>query len=60
MDIIQNHLEAIPGISIYPIISFILFFVFFIIMIIHTFSIDKKTINEMKNIPLDETEQDIP
>jgi cbb3-type cytochrome oxidase subunit 3 len=58
MDIIQNHLETIPGISVYPIISFILFFTFFIIMIIHTFSIDKKTINEMKNIPLDENEKD--
>jgi cbb3-type cytochrome oxidase subunit 3 len=58
MDIIQNHLEAIPGIHIYPIISFILFFIVFIVVLIHTFSIDKKTISEMKNIPLDEEEQD--
>ena len=59
MDLISNHLETIPGINIYPIISFILFFVVFIVMIIHTFTIDKKTISEMKNIPLDENEQDI-
>ncbi|HOW24592.1 MAG TPA: hypothetical protein PK711_02890 [Bacteroidales bacterium] len=57
MDIIQHHLETIPGISIYPVISFVLFFIVFVVMIIHTFSIDKKTIHEMKNIPLEEMEE---
>lgn len=55
---IQNHLETIPGIAIYPIISFILFFVFFIVVVIHTFTIDKKTIREMKQIPLEDNEED--
>jgi hypothetical protein len=58
MDIIKNHLEAIPGIAIYPIISFVIFFVVFVLLFLHTFSIDKDKIDEMKHIPLDDDTRD--
>lgn len=53
-----NYLESISGIAIFPMISLIIFFGFFTLLIIYAVKVDKKHINDLKNIPLDnETNQ---
>lgn len=53
---IKHHMETIGGIEIYPIISFLIFFTFFVLVLIYVVRADKKTINEIANIPLDSNE----
>lgn len=53
---IKGHLTSIEGIEIYPLISFCIFFLFFIGLGIYVLRADKKRINELKNLPLDEDE----
>ena len=55
---IKHHLETIGGIEIYPIISFIIFFTFFVFVLIYVVRADKKTIDEIANIPLNSNESD--
>jgi len=51
---INGHLTSIDGVEIFPIISLVIFFAFFVGMIIYIAKIDKKTVDEIKNIPLEE------
>jgi len=51
---IKGHLTSIDGIEIFPVVSLLIFFTFFVGMIIYITRIDKKTVNEIKNIPLEE------
>ena len=51
-------METISGIEIYPIISFIIFFAFFILVLVYVFKADKKTMNDMSNLPLDLKDSD--
>ena len=51
---IKGHLTSIDGIEIFPIISLVIFFTFFVGMLIYISKVDKKTINKIKNFPLDE------
>lgn len=53
---IKGHLASIDGIAIYPIISLSIFFLFFVGLGLYVWRTDKNTINEIKNIPLDENE----
>ena len=55
---IKHHMETISGIEIYPVISFIIFFTFFVLVLIYVVKADKKTINEISNIPLDPKESE--
>lgn len=48
-----NYLESITGVSIYALTSFGIFFTFFIIMTLWAWKADKKLINTLSNIPLD-------
>ena len=50
-----NYLENITGIEIYPLISFVLFFVFFVFVSYYALKTDKAHLNELSNIPLDNT-----
>ncbi|RMG82940.1 MAG: CcoQ/FixQ family Cbb3-type cytochrome c oxidase assembly chaperone [Bacteroidetes bacterium] len=50
---IKHHLETITGIEIFPLISFIIFFLFFVIVTLLVFKKDKKFIEHMRNLPLD-------
>jgi len=54
---IKGHLTSIDGIEIFPIISLVIFFSFFIGMLYYLYKIDNKTVNEIKNIPLEEEEK---
>lgn len=48
-----NYLESISGIGIYPLISFIIFFSFFTILGIYVFRCDKKTMDKLSRMPLE-------
>ncbi len=48
-----NYLSDIDGVSIYPIISLIIFFIFFIGLFVWVSKLDKTSIDEISNIPLD-------
>ncbi|GAB4291805.1 MAG: hypothetical protein Kow0098_11360 [Ignavibacteriaceae bacterium] len=56
---ISNYLKSIEGISVYPIISLLIFFLFFIALVYRVVKTDKKYLNKMSNMPLenDFTEQ---
>ena len=48
-----NYLEKITGVSIYGITSFIIFFTIFLIVLFWAARADKKMIDEINRIPLD-------
>ena len=48
-----HYLSDIDGVTIYPIISLFIFFVFFVGLFYWVYKMDKKSIDEIKNIPLD-------
>ena len=54
----MNTLEKIQGVEIYPIISLVIFFSFFAIMTYLVFNLDKGYINNMKNMPLEDDDND--
>ncbi len=49
--------RSIPNISIYPVISFLIFFLFFVCLLVWVFRADKKLMNKIKNIPIDNNDQ---
>ena len=51
---IKNVLESISGIDIFPIISLVLFALVFGLMLVWVFRLDKKTVSHMKNLPLED------
>ncbi|MEO8514826.1 MAG: cbb3-type cytochrome c oxidase subunit 3 [Ignavibacteria bacterium] len=50
----KQVLEQIAGIDIYPVISLIIFFVFFLLMLGWVFTLNKKYISKMENLPLED------
>jgi cytochrome c oxidase cbb3-type subunit III len=50
----RNYLETIAGIGIYPLISLIIFFVFFVGLLIYVVSLDKKKLEKMQALPLND------
>lgn len=50
---VKHYMETITGISIYPIISFLIFFTFFVLMLVYIFKVDKKKIKYLSSLPLD-------
>jgi len=55
---VSNYLSSIKGVSIYPIITLIIFFGFFALMFILTYKIDKKTLDENSQLPLNDNENE--
>ena len=51
-----NYLEKITGVDVYALTSFFIFFTFFIIMTLWACRADKKMIDVLSNIPLDEND----
>ena len=49
----MNTLEKIDGVEIYPIISLLIFFTFFVLVAYLVIKTDKKEIDEMSRLPLD-------
>ena len=54
----KNVLQSIDNIAIWPVISFVIFFLFFICLLWWVFTTDKKFIDTMKNMPLENTTAD--
>jgi cytochrome c oxidase cbb3-type subunit 3 len=50
----RTYLETIAGIGIYPLISLLIFFVFFVSLIIFVVRIDKKSLQNMESMPLND------
>ncbi|RXK83463.1 CcoQ/FixQ family Cbb3-type cytochrome c oxidase assembly chaperone [Filimonas effusa] len=48
-----NYLEKITGVDIFALSSFFIFFSFFVIMAVWAFKADKKLIDRINRIPLD-------
>lgn len=51
----KHYFETIQGIDIYPVISLLIFFIFFVGLFVWIIRADKKYINTMKNLPLDDS-----
>lgn len=51
----KNVLQSIDHIAIWPVISFVIFFLFFLFLLWWTFTVDKKFIETMKQMPLDDS-----
>lgn len=52
----KNYLSDIDGIAIYPIISLTIFVTFFVLLGYFVFRADKKYIDYMKDMPLNEND----
>ncbi len=50
----KNVLQSMTDVAIWPVISFIIFFVFFIALLAYVFLVDKKFIQYMKSLPMDD------
>ncbi len=51
---IKQYAEKIEHIEIYPLISLMIFFVFFIALLLYVKKMDKKSVQVLSNIPLDQ------
>lgn len=49
-----NSLKNIEGVSIYPIITLVIFVTIFLLAVVLVMSKSKKTIDEIKNLPLED------
>jgi cell division septal protein FtsQ len=50
---IKGHMASIDGVSIFPIISFIIFFSIFIFVLFWVFKMKKSEVSELAHIPLE-------
>ena len=48
-----HYLEKISGVSVYPLVSFVIFGLFFLLMLVWVWKADKKKLYESSRIPLD-------
>lgn len=55
---IRQTLEHISGISIYPLISFVIFFTFFMVLLLYVFSMRKAKIDALSQLPLEDIVHD--
>ena len=51
---IKHNMDTIDGVSIYPIISFLIFFSIFMIAIVYVIRKDRKSIEEISLLPLND------
>ncbi len=49
----KNVLQTIDNIAIWPVVSFVIFFIFFIVLLWWVFSVDRKFIDKMRSLPMD-------
>ncbi len=52
----KQVLQSISGVDTYAVIALIMFFLFFLLILGWVFTLNKKYIKQMENIPLDDTE----
>jgi len=56
---IKSHMETIAGIEFFPLLSFIIFFIFFVTCIVWVIQADKKKLDEISKMPLDQNDSEI-
>lgn len=56
---IKHNMETISGIEIYPIIALLIFFLFFVGLIFWVFTYNKNAINELSQLPLQNSNENI-
>jgi cytochrome c oxidase cbb3-type subunit IV len=49
----KNILQSIDHVAIWPIISFVIFFLFFLVLLWWAFTVNKKFIDHMSNMPVE-------
>lgn len=49
-----NYLKSIDGVSIYPLLTLLIFVSIFVLAILLVYSKSKKTIDEIKRLPLED------
>ena len=54
----SNLLSSIEDVSVYPVITLILFVFAFVLVVIRLVFMDKETVDEMKNIPLEDDNEE--
>lgn len=54
----KNVLQSIDNIAIWPVISFVIFFLFFLCLLWWVFTADRKFIEKMKTMPLEQSVSD--
>lgn len=52
-----HYLERTAGVDVLGLVSLLIFFVFFVVMVVWVSRTDKKKIEEISRIPLENTEQ---
>ena len=50
----KNVLQSIENIEVWPVISFVIFFIFFLCLLLWVFTTDKKFIDKMSGLPMEE------
>lgn len=50
----KNILQSIDNVAIWPIISFVIFFLFFLMLLWWVFTVNKKFIDYMSNMPIED------
>ena len=53
---IKHNMETIAGVAVYPVLSLLIFFAFFVGLGIWVFSYKKEKIEEMSQIPLNDSQ----
>ncbi len=51
----KNILQSIDHVAVWPVISFVIFFIFFLCLLWWVFTTDKKFIDKMKHMPIDDS-----
>lgn len=53
----KNVLQSIDNIALWPVISFVIFFVFFLCLLAWVFTVDKKMIQKMSELPFEASDR---
>lgn len=56
---IKGHMDSIDGIAIYPVIAFLIFFIFFVGLTVVVFAQRKDHMDELSEMPLDDSIIDV-
>ena len=54
---IKQYAAGIDGVNIYPMFSLVVFFLFFVVLLYYVKKMDKNKIEEIRNLPLDDSNQ---
>ncbi len=56
---LSNYLSSIDGVSVYPLFSLFIFIPFFIVVTVWVFKLDKKFLNYMGEMPLNDSTESV-